>query len=552
MDEIQRQVRKARRRLNGQHFLNVAIISLTVTLTLALIGLALPRLMVLAVRPDVWTWSWIGGGAALGLFAGWLIAFWKRRKDLQAAIELDRRYGLKERVSSSLALSPDERESEIGQVLLLDAQRRVERIDVREQFSWGWNGRALLPLIPTLAMFVLVYFVPHATTEVKASSGSVAEEKARIKKAVAELEKKFTEKKEALKDQGLKESEAILNELAKTAEKMKKTDLDDQKDALVKLNDLAKEAQQKRNQLAPTEKLKEQLEGMKKLNDGPAEKLADALREGDLGQAAKEMQKLMDKLQKGELNKEEKEKMAEQLEKVQQKLEHLVKEHEAQKQALQEKIEQQKQQGNAAEAAKLQEELEKLQAQDDQMKKGAEQMAKKLGQAAQNLREGKGEQAAQELEQMAQDLQGMQDQLNDLETLDEAMNEIADAKKAMGCKQCQGNGCQECQGQGQGKGKGQGNKPGRGLGEGQGQGERPEEKTDTKGYDSRVRAKPKQGAAVRVGDAGGPNLPGKAQESVKEQVEASLSQEPDPIDEKALPRDQREHSKEYFEKLLKE
>jgi hypothetical protein len=551
MEEIQRQVRKARRRLNGQQFLHVVIWSLTIALTIALVGLAIPRVMILSVQPDVWTWSWIGGGASLGILAGWFIAFWQRRNDLQAAIELDRRFGLKERVSSSLALSADERESEIGQVLMIDAARRVERIDIGEQFSWGWNARALLPMIPAFAMFALVYFVPHAAQQASASSGSVAEEKARIKKAVAELEKKFTEKKEALKDQGLKESEAILNELAKTAEKMKKAELEDQKDALVKLNDLTKEAQQRRNQLAPTEKLKEQLEGMKKLNDGPAEKLADAMREGDLAQAAKEMQKLMEKLQKGELNKEERQKMAEQLEQVQQKIEQVKKEHEAQKQALQEKIEQQKQQGNAAEAAKLQQELEKLQAQDDQMKKGAEQMAKKLGEAAKNLKEGNAQQAAEDLEQLAQDLQGMQDQLNDLETLDEAMNEIDETKKAMGCKKCAGDGCQACQGKGAGGGN-KGDKPGDGLGEGQGFGERPEEKTDTKGYDSRVRAKPKQGSAVRVGDAGGPNLPGKVQESVKEQVEASLSQEPDPIDEAALPRDQREHSKEYFEKLLKE
>ena len=44
---------------------------------------------------------------------------------------------------------------------------------------------------------------------------------------------------------------------------------------------------------------------------------------------------------------------------------------------------------------------------------------------------------------------------------------------------------------------------------------------------------------------------GRAAESVKQEVAASLAKEADPIDESSLPRDQREHSREYFEKLLK-
>ena len=44
---------------------------------------------------------------------------------------------------------------------------------------------------------------------------------------------------------------------------------------------------------------------------------------------------------------------------------------------------------------------------------------------------------------------------------------------------------------------------------------------------------------------------GRAKQDVSEEVTASLAADPDPIDETALPRDQREHSKEYFEKLLK-
>jgi hypothetical protein len=538
--------------MNLREYLRYITWSLSIALLGVLIGLAIPRIWYLNVDADVWTWSWLGGGAACGLGIGWILGFLRRRSDLQAAIELDRRYGLKERVSSSLSLKPEERDTIFGQALVSDAERRLERIDLREHFQLGLDWRTFLPLWPALGVFALVFFVPHATQNLVASSNDVEAEKARIKKAVAELEKKFENKKlEREKLEGLKEMQGSLQDLAKQAEKLKDNKLETQKDALVKLNDLAKEAEKRRNELGGTDTLKKQLEDLKQMERGPAEKLTDALREGDMAKAALEMQKLAEKLKKGELDKEDREKLAQQLEQVKQKIEQIQKEHEQKKQQLQDEIEKQKNQGNAAEAARLQEQLEKMQAQDNQMKKGLQKMADKMGQAAQNLREGKpqGDANAQEaMQALADDLKQVQEELEEMEALEDAMKEIDDAKKAMNCKQCQGGGCKACQG---GNGNGNGNQPGQGLGEGRGQGDRPEEANATKGYDSRVRAKVQKGPATRIGDAGGTNLAGRAKEAVKEEVAASLVKDPDPIDETALPRDQREHSKEYFEKLLK-
>ena len=551
MNEIQRQVRAARRRLNLQTFLRVIAVSLTIGFVIALVGVAIPRLWVVPVAPEVWTWSWIGGGAAVGVFGGWLYAFVRRRNDLQAAIELDKRFGLKERVSSSLALAPSERDSDFGQALLGDAQRRVERLDLREQFQLGWNARLLMPCVPMLALFALVMFVPHAVNQATASPTGTAETMARIKKAVAELEKKIALKKEELQKDGLKDADAALTELQKLADKLKSGETGDTKETLVKLNDIAKEAAKRKNELGASENLKKELEKLQKLEQGPGEKLADALREGKLGEAAKEVQKLMEKLQKGELNQEEREKLADQIEQVKNKIEQVQQDMQKQQQALKEEIEKKKNEGNPAEAAKLQEKLEKLQAQEQAMKKnGLNKMAEKMGQCCKNMREGKDGQAAQDMKELSEDLQALKDQLAEAESLNETLEEISDAKQAMNCEKCQGQGCKACQNKnGFGQNKGQGN--GDGLGEGRGFGDRPIEETDTKSYDSRVRTKPQKGQAIRVGDAGGANLPGRAAESVKQEVAASLAKEADPIDESSLPRDQREHSREYFEKLLK-
>ena len=43
----------------------------------------------------------------------------------------------------------------------------------------------------------------------------------------------------------------------------------------------------------------------------------------------------------------------------------------------------------------------------------------------------------------------------------------------------------------------------------------------------------------------------RSQESIKEEIRASLAKEPDALEDVTLPRDQRENAKQYFEKLRK-
>ena len=156
---------------------------------------------------------------------------------------------------------------------------------------------------------------------------------------------------------------------------------------------------------------------------------------------------------------------------------------------------------------------------------------------------------------MAKDLQQLQQQMENLQTLDEMMQEIADAKNAMNCKQCDGEGCEACQGGGGAEHAGRrdsdrfSEKPGRGLGPGRGMGERPEEETATGGYRTRVGADPKPGEAIRVGDADGPNVAGKAREEIKKVLAGETSEDPDPLSQQTLPRQEREQTKEYFERL---
>ena len=122
MDELHRQVRRARRRLGMQRFVAALGWCWLATLVAALGIIMVGKFWPLGVTD----WAWVGGALIVGLAAavGW--AFFAGRGTLDAAIEIDRRFGLKERVSSTLTMSVDECQTEAGQALVTDAIRRVK------------------------------------------------------------------------------------------------------------------------------------------------------------------------------------------------------------------------------------------------------------------------------------------------------------------------------------------------------------------------------------------------------------------------------------------
>ncbi len=553
MEEIKRQVTRARWRLILQQFLSIVTWTLFATLLAAVVALAVPKIWVLNVDKQMWTWSWIGGSFAAGLVLAVIWTFFVRRGALEAAIEIDRRFGLKERVSSTLSLAPQELDTEAGQALLDDAVRRVSRIDVNERFGVSLNWRALLPLLPAIAVFALVLAVPDALPRQPGSNSETqAATKEQIKKVNEELKKKIAEQQKKAEESGLKDAEVLFKELQKELDKLAGKDDLDRKNALIKLNDLTKDIEKRRDQLGGADEMRKQLNQMKNIERGPADKVAKAIKDGDFKQALDELKKLQEELKNGEMDQEQQQQLAQQLDQMQKKLEQMVQAHEQAKRDLEQEIKRKMEAGDLAEAGKLQQKLDQLNQQNQQMQR-MQQMANKLGQCGQCLQQGDGQQAAQQLGELAADLQQMQQELDELESLDDVMDQIAQAKNAMNCKECQGAGCEACMGDGfnQGFGIGQGEGNGNGLGEGQGFGDRPEERTDTGYYESQVRGKPRPGEAVRTGDADGPNVAGVSRETVKEEILNAVSKDPDPLVDQQLPRAQREQAKQYFERFRK-
>lgn len=544
MDELRSQVAQAHRRLLFETIQSVLTTALFGALVLVVIALAVPKIWVLDVPSPVWVRSWLVGGIAMGLGVGLFWGWRKSASHLDAALEIDKRFGLKERVSSSLALAPEDLETEAGQALVEDASRRIHRIDVREKFTLRAKPKSLLPLIPALIAFLLIAFVPDAKREADAETSTV-EVKKQIERSTDLLKKRLAERRKQADAQGLAEASNVFSQLEKRAADLSEEDARDRKQALAKLNDMAETVKQRRAELGDREGLKKQLSQLRNLKPGPADKVARAMKQGNFGKALAEIEKLQAQMKAGELDEKQVQQLAEQLKQMAEKMSQMAEAHQQAMSELQKEIERLKQAGEMAKAGQLQNQLDKMKMQSPQMDQ-LQQLANQLAKASQAASEGKSSEAASQMEAIAQSLQQMQSEMDQLEMLEDALAQLASAKQAMNCQNCSGTGCEMCQG---GMGSLDSPMPGMGMGQGRGAGDRPEAETGSRFYDSRVKGEVRRGKAVVTGFAGGPNQTGETAEEIKQAIARGEGEDDDPLTGVRLPRAHRKHAQQYFDSL---
>lgn len=562
MDELQRQVRRASRRMFCSSLLRHTTWSLLAALLLALVAVIARKLFPLPVDGRVWWLAWLAGSLAAGLLAGCLWTIAHRPDQLDAAIEVDLRYGLQERVSSALTLSQTAQTTAMGRALVEDARQRVQRIDLRERFQPAWNWHPVLPVLAALATFLVGIALPDAKPDATAATPATENTSQQVRRAMQELRQRLAARKQAADAKQYDEAEALRVKLEQTARGLERSDAD-RKKALVKLNNLSKEVADRRAELQGGQQLRDQLKQLtKSVPDGPADRIARALQSGDLQTALQELQQLSDRLRRDDLTAAERQQLARQLQQLATELNKSLgarQELIEKQQALQQKIDTLRQQGDLAAAGQLQQRLDQLQHQLDNLDTQnpalgrLESLARQLQNCEQALQNGDGRQSAQQLDQLAENLQQLQSQLENLETLDAMMTEIGDAKSAMSCSQCGGAGCTACRAAGAQDALA--NMPaeaaGNGMAAGTGSGTRPEAETATGGYRTRVGGNPRAGEAVRTGDAGGPNVAGTSRAVIQQEIASAVSDDPDPLAEQHLPRREREQTREYFELLRK-
>ncbi len=548
MHVVDQQIRVARRRMWVDRFLRVIGWWLFATLSVAAIAILIPKFW--AIEPDgpLWLRGWLGFAAIAALAGGSVTTWMTGPVEEEVALEIDKRFGLKERLSSFRAMGETDAASDAGKALGADAQRVAERIDVRTEFPIRSRWHNALPLIPAAIACLLGMLIPDATRTEVAAANTKQVIQPQVEKSTNALKRKLEKQKRLAEQKGLKDAQAALRELEKGVEKLKTSKSEDKKTALVQLNKMATQLQKRRAHLGDSQKLKQQLNRLKSLEQGPADRLAKSMKMGDLSKAVKELEMLKQKLVKDQLSKKEKEQLAKQLRELSKMLSEAVENQQLAKEELQRQIQKQQQSGDVAKAAELQKKLDKLNAQQSSMDELAK-LAKKMAQSSENLSDGDLQKAAEAIATMSESMGQMESMMSEMEMLDAAMQQLADAKSSMVCQQCDGTGCSMCQGgmspasSMMSKMSGKGSK-----GDGQGQGDRDEAKTEKNLYDSRIRAQVTHGKGVMTGLVRGTNVPGDALREINAALISADQSNDDPLTGHKLNKQVRDHVREYFDR----
>lgn len=531
MDPIWKQASVARRRLISARFFAFLPYWLGAILLLAAVGVMLPKVVALPIDGVIWYASWLASALVIGLLVSVIMTWIGRPSLTDAAEEVDRRFQLKERLSSALALNEADRETNFGQALMADAQAKAEVLDVPSQFGWGVNRRLALPLFPAVAS-LLFFVISDRPFEPPTNDSTGLLSPMQVKSSTQPLLEQVKKQREQAEIDNLKEAADMYRRLQAELEKMQQQEGMDPKEALAKLNTIKEQLEKRRQDLGSSESLKKNLRQLEKLDSGPADRLSDALKKGDLEKAEKAVEELLKEIKDGKLTPEQEEQLTKQLEQLEQALRQASQAHELAKQSLTEQIRQAQQNGDMGRAGELQRKLEQLQSNDRSMSQ-MQDMANMLSQCKNCLSQGDQQGLQEALGEMANQLSQMNFEDGQLQTLDQLMDSLSQCKGGM----CQGGNGPPC------------DKPGSGLGEGIGEGDRPEEEGDVDFFESQVRSQMRMGETAFGGKIGGENRKGVSRVEVQQEIISELASEPEPLDDTPLPKNQRDHTRDYFNQL---
>jgi hypothetical protein len=554
VDEIEQSVDAARQRLVIRQWAGRLAVCLTGAFCIALAAILAPKLFVLPHLPAQWAVLWLGGAAIAGVVAASIWTALRSKTRLEAAVEIDQRYNLRERIASSLTLTEEDLATPAGAALLRDAQRAIAKVEVGERFKLGLDRGVWRPVAPAVAALLIATFVGNRTAQATAEAPPTEQiAAAEAKKAAEEARKQIEKRRKEADEKGLADASALLKKVEEETAKLAKSEAKDPTKAAVKLNDLSKELAERRDKLGGGDELRNQLNRMKDIGKGPADKAADAMKQGDWQKAMQEIAKVREEIASGDISPEKKEQLAAQLGKMQQQLGDAAQQHEQQKQELERQLAEAQRKGDLNQAGKLQQKIDQLAQKQPQMER-LQQLAQQMQQAKEAMEAGDPQQAAEAMKQMAQQMDQMAREDGEMEMLDAAMADIMGAKEAMGMEAGDkaGQMAGDMPGMGNQQGKGQnkdGAANGRGRGRGRGDGSRNTEKDEVSYRDTQVRQDVGRGSSTFGGLVDGPTVKGDVVESIKTPLDAAAAQPADPLTSERLPRSRREHAEEYFRGL---
>src|SRR5258708_11166980 len=138
---LERQINRVRRRLFLQQLLTYLAWSWFVALAASALWFLAQPLLVVDAAPWL-RWTVLGGSVGLVTAGSIALAALRAPSAVTAALSLDERFQLRERVTTSLTLDPVLAGSPAGQALLADVSRRLEPVRVGDGFPvrLSWNA----------------------------------------------------------------------------------------------------------------------------------------------------------------------------------------------------------------------------------------------------------------------------------------------------------------------------------------------------------------------------------------------------------------------------
>lgn len=552
---IERAVRTARRRLILQAFLNRLAVGWAVALLFAL-GWLLAEPWLFDAPPARLKWLVAGGFVAVATLAAVVLALRAAPTAFAAALELDARFGLKERVTTALGLRPHEVDTPAGTAVVADAAERVSPLAVRSKFPVHIPRQSLAvpTLVGALALAAVFYHPNTARTEAPdpAAAGPkptapVAAASPDPKKPVPPARPKPTDRTDRTdKSEKLKDLEAELDRMRdKHAADPDRDKPEKQREKVADLtaleDKLKKFTEEKIDKLARAEQQLRELNKLKRdpeFADGPAKELNDALAKGDLKKAQEAVDELGKKVREKKLDKEDEEKLARQLARMKDQTEQMARNKERE-QKLKDLIDKAKKEGRDAES--LERELGELKQEAKESGQALEELAQRLEKARAAAEKGDLEQLANELEAAGKELKNMEGDLKDIEDVGEYLQRLK-GEKAAACKGCEGEG--KCKGMGE-KDSDEWNNGGTGAGR------RPENKdAQTSSQDERLRGLfDPRGKKSYGGSTKGQAFNKRTTADLGTEIREAVQEAPQAADGQRLPRDARDAVREYFQNL---
>jgi uncharacterized coiled-coil DUF342 family protein len=383
---------------------------------------------------ESWDGQWrlaIAGGLFAGAtIAGMTTALLRAPPKLAAALLLDERFDLKERVTTSLTLAPFQQTTSAAQALLADVNQRVGQLDVRSRFPVrvSWIA-SIAPACAALIALAAFYYQPSstlATSLAKDTKTQPPPNAAEIEQKLNQLKKRPAEKRpvERVMSDELKRIEAELDQIANRPRATK----DQLKERIKEMTALEDRLKNREKEMADRSRsLKQQLQQMDRMagksgdQDGPAKDLKKALSQGNLEQAKEEMEKLGKKLRENGLTAKEKEQLAKQLKNMKEELERM-----AQQKDKAEQLKKLHQEGKL-DAEALKRELARLE-EDSKKLQDLQKLAQQLGQAQKSLQQGDNDAASRGMASAADTMKDMDLSGQELEDLREQLQRLQDAK----------------------------------------------------------------------------------------------------------------------------